>query len=232
MASILATQHNARLNGRGARNMPRGMVQQAFVRQPVSLRPAGNTVAMTVRSENPFEGGRNITVVTQASGGMAKPDPKMQSRSLRGMSGLGGWTTRPHSGGFRGLSGLGSLSDEAYDLFMQYDSDAPRMSRADYDADSGKRSYWESEVQKSKAQAAEDAKPFDWAKAGDIFSSTVKTGADIYSQVAKKDLPAGVTQYMPRASSGGSNTMLYVALGGVAVLGVLFFVLRKKSPAA
>ena len=62
--------------------LPTPQVSKAIVQQPVNLRPAGNTVAVTTLADNPFEGPKRVTVVTQASGGMAKPDRMMQSRRL------------------------------------------------------------------------------------------------------------------------------------------------------
>lgn len=71
--------------------LPTPVVSQAIVRQPVNLKPRGNTVEVTTLSDNPFEGKQTYTVYTQQSGGMAKPDPQQQSRSLRHgwMPGLG-----------------------------------------------------------------------------------------------------------------------------------------------
>jgi len=71
--------------------LPTPVVSQAIVRQPVNLKPRGNTVEVTTLSDNPFEGRQTYTVYTQQSGGMAKPDPQQQSRGLRHgwMPGLG-----------------------------------------------------------------------------------------------------------------------------------------------
>jgi hypothetical protein len=50
--------------------------------QPVDLKPMGNTVAVVASAQNPFTQGAAVTVVTQASGGMAKAPAFMQSRGL------------------------------------------------------------------------------------------------------------------------------------------------------
>ena len=71
--------------------LPTPVVQQAVVQQPINLKPMGNTVAVTTLADNPFEGGRSFTVVTQASGGMTRPDARQKSRSIMHamMPGLG-----------------------------------------------------------------------------------------------------------------------------------------------
>jgi hypothetical protein len=54
--------------------------------EEVGLRPRGNTVTVDVPSDNPFEdeelAGAPVTVVTQASGGVAKPQSNQRSRKL------------------------------------------------------------------------------------------------------------------------------------------------------
>src|SRR5690606_25558987 len=62
--------------------LPTPKVRQAVGVQPINLRPYGNTVAVTSLADNPFEGRHRMSAVTQASGGSAKPDPRMQSRRL------------------------------------------------------------------------------------------------------------------------------------------------------
>ncbi len=69
-------------NSRPVVRLPTPVVQQAVVQQPVNLKPYGNTVAVTTLADNPFEGNRRVSVVTQASGGMTKPDLRQQSRRL------------------------------------------------------------------------------------------------------------------------------------------------------
>ncbi len=65
-----------------ASRLPTPQVQKALVRQVVNLRPQGNTITVTTREQNPFSVSRPISVQTQLSGGMARPDPQMQSRAL------------------------------------------------------------------------------------------------------------------------------------------------------
>lgn len=71
-----------RLLGPKASRLPRTHVQKDAVLQTINLKPAGNTVAVTTLSDNPFEGGRAVSVRTQQSGGMAGPDDSQVSRSL------------------------------------------------------------------------------------------------------------------------------------------------------
>jgi hypothetical protein len=78
------------------RALPQPVVQSAIVRQKVDLKPAGNTIAITTASDNPFEGSRPVSVVTQASGGMSPAPRSMQSRRLvhTDMRGLGETATK------------------------------------------------------------------------------------------------------------------------------------------
>lgn len=71
-----------RLKGPPVTRMPRSHVTKATVLQTVSLKPMGNTVSVTTLAENPFAGGRAVSVRTQASGGMASPDSSQMSRRL------------------------------------------------------------------------------------------------------------------------------------------------------
>src|ERR1700679_1877262 len=51
--------------------------------QPVDVQPYGNTISVTCPSDNPFEDdAKPCVVVTQQSGGMAGPDPRMQSKRI------------------------------------------------------------------------------------------------------------------------------------------------------
>lgn len=76
--------HEADFTLTGPRNtrLPRPQVQKATVLQTVNLKPMGNTVSVTTLADNPFAGGRPVSVRTQASGGMARPDESQMSRRL------------------------------------------------------------------------------------------------------------------------------------------------------
>lgn len=235
--AILSTLQNQKIGARNARRLPAGRINKLVVQQPIDLRPYGNTVALTVPAEMPFLA-RAVTVATQASGGMAKPDPYMQSH------GLHGWKTRPVNG-FRGLGADPGtdLDLAAYNMFQQYDADAKKMDYSDYEADANKKSYWESQVSSVAKPAATSAAPapaassFDWKAAGDIFGNVVTSGASAYSQITKKPLPGAVTNIINQGTAAmapkKSNTTMYLVLGGVALLAIGgFFLLRKKSSAA
>jgi hypothetical protein len=71
-----------KLTGPPVSRLPRSHVQKATVLQTVNLKPMGNTVSVTTLADNPFAGGRPVSVRTQASGGMANPDPSQMSRRL------------------------------------------------------------------------------------------------------------------------------------------------------
>lgn len=212
-------------------------VVKTFVNQPVHLRPQGNTIALSVPAEMPFLT-RNLTVVTQASGGMAKPDARNTSKRIR-------W------GGQAGLGG--ELEDKAYSLFNQYDKDAASMDRSTFDANSAKRSYWEGEAKKSMPAQG----PSAWSKAGDIFATTANTGLNVFSQInaakiaasnaaaaqaqadiAKTASAAGwaratdVSQYGAGMAARKSITVPLLIIGGGALAVALFLFLRKKSAAA
>jgi len=81
-ASPVIHEASFRLLGPPASKLPRTHVQKDAVLQTINLKPAGNTVAVTTLSDNPFEGGRMVSVRTQQSGGMARPDQSQVSRTL------------------------------------------------------------------------------------------------------------------------------------------------------
>lgn len=64
------------------RRLPRPQVTAATVLQTVNLRPAGNTVTITTLADNPFDDSRPVSVRTQQSGGMARPEGSQVSSSL------------------------------------------------------------------------------------------------------------------------------------------------------
>jgi len=64
------------------RPLPVPAIRTIMTRQSVDFRPAGNTIAVTALADNPFEGVKTTTVVTQASGGMAQAPRSMQSSSF------------------------------------------------------------------------------------------------------------------------------------------------------
>lgn len=73
--------------------------------EAVDLQPGGSTIAVTVPSDNPFEDGLDIEIVTQDSGGMAGPDPRMRSRGVIARSKKTGGAVRHLNAGF--LPGMG-----------------------------------------------------------------------------------------------------------------------------
>ena len=83
------------------RALPTPVVQSAIVKQVVDLKPAGNTVAIQTIADNPFEGRKRVSVVTQASGGMSPAPVSMQSKRLvhQRMSGLGETATKEQAKG-------------------------------------------------------------------------------------------------------------------------------------
>jgi hypothetical protein len=223
--------------------MPTPKIQKAVVVQPVNLRPLGNTVSMTVPADNPFVGGRRVSIHTQVSGGMAQADPTQRSR-------------RAFVPGFSGLGG--EFEDKAYSAFNQLDPDAKNMDRATYDA-SPKRTYWEGEQRKWDAEASAKSSA-NLQKGLDIFQTTLKQGANIAAdfnetkQLALKaqiadankrqaEIEQGanqafwgratdVSQYASGMAAQKQWTIPLLVIGGGALAIALFLFLKKKRAAA
>lgn len=58
-------------------------VSNKYRREPIDLQPFGNTISVETTEDNPFTQAQDVEVVTQASGGMAGPDPRMRSRAVQ-----------------------------------------------------------------------------------------------------------------------------------------------------
>lgn len=69
--------------------------------QPIDIEPAGNTVNVSLEADNPFESTKDIEVYTQMSGGIADPDPEMQSHDIL-------TPVLPGAQGMFAVSGLGN----------------------------------------------------------------------------------------------------------------------------
>ncbi len=240
MDTPLRHLRNTAIDARRDQRMPRARVQTMLVRQPVSLKPMGNTVALTVPAEMPFVS-RNVTVQTQMSGGMAGPDPSMRSRRLKGL-----FIPKAPAGRniFYGLRGLGELARstymdrstaEAYAMGDQTGVDADVIAEAEA-IHGGQKLALDDPAPAAAAAPAAANSGFSWSKAGDIFSTVASAGTNVYSAIeAAKKKPGGVTNVANYgAAPAKSNTTMYMIIGGVAVVGLLaFLMLRKKSaPAA
>ncbi len=57
-------------------------VVNRYRNEEINLQPYGNTISIETESDNPFEDDQDVEVFTQASGGMAGPDPRQRSRGL------------------------------------------------------------------------------------------------------------------------------------------------------
>jgi hypothetical protein len=63
--------------------LPASIVDRSYRTEEVNLRPGGSTITVTAPSDNPFEtSDEDIEIVTQDSGGMAGPDPRMRSKRV------------------------------------------------------------------------------------------------------------------------------------------------------
>lgn len=227
------------------RTLPTPQVQKAVVMQPVNLKPMGNTISLTVPADNPFAGGRRVSIHTQVSGGMAQADPTQRSRRIESR--------------FLPMSGLGDLGgafeDRAYSAFNQLDPDAKNMNRAQYDA-STKRTYWEGEQRKWDDAAAAKSGA-NWNKVGDIFATTVGAASNVTSQIMQSKIAAAnaaaaqaqadiertraaagmsrltdFSQYGAGMAARKSITIPLLVIGGGALAVALFLFLRKKKAAA
>jgi hypothetical protein len=227
-----------------ARTLPRPQVQRTLVTQPVNLRPLGNTVSMTVPAEMPFLS-RNVTVVTQASGGMAKPDPRM--------------TTRPQ---FLPMNGLGAdvSADEITAWYRAYDAEGAAGKAITPE----KEVYWRGVISqdKDKKAAASSASTSAAINKGlDIFTTTLTAGANVASDMQKakiaaanaqalkaqteierirsqsfsQDLMSRFTDPAKAAEAMGQRkgiTIPLLIIGGGALAVALFLFLKKKNAAA
>jgi hypothetical protein len=225
------------------RTMPTPQVQKTMVMQPVNLRPLGNTVSMSVRAENPFTAGRPIRVVTQASGGMAKPDAAMKTQARFLPIGLGG------------LSGTPVSYDEVFNWYATIDPDG----KAGKPITPEKEAYWRSQAQ-ADADKKAAASAANWSKVGDIFTTTLTAGSNIASDMNKTKQLAlqaqiadankrqaeiqaassaaftgrllDVSQYGAGMAAQKKITIPLLIIGGGALAVALFLFLKKKRAAA
>lgn len=226
--------------------MPSPQVQKAVVVQPVNLRPLGNTVSMTVPQENPFAGGRRISIHTQVSGGMAQADPSQRSR-------------RSFIPGFSGL-GADPVSDDVVAYWYRTIDPDGKAGRA---ITPEKENYWRQQAQADadkKGVTASAQTSANWAKAGDIFATTLTQGANIATDFNKTKQLAlqaqiadsnkrqaeiqqaansaftgrllDVSQYGAGMAAQKKWTIPLLVIGGGALAVALFLFLKKKNAAA
>jgi hypothetical protein len=62
--------------------LPSAIRGHGYRSEAIDLQPGGATITVSVPSDNPYEMGDDVEVVTQMSGGMAGPDPKMRSKRV------------------------------------------------------------------------------------------------------------------------------------------------------
>jgi hypothetical protein len=62
--------------------LPSAIRGHGYRSEAIDLQPGGATITVTVPSDNPYEMGDDVEIVTQMSGGMAGPDPKMRSKRI------------------------------------------------------------------------------------------------------------------------------------------------------
>lgn len=195
------------LTFRRANALPIPQVQKAMVRQAINLRPAGNTVTVTTLADNPFESLAGVSVVTQASGGMARPDRTQQSKGL--------------------LCGLGATDAEIQAWATKYEPGVPLTPE--------KKAYWAAQIDSAAASSAANwnkvgqVAQIGLSKATDFMSmQTAKYQSDA-AKAAADAANAAASKYIPGYAPAKTNYIPWV-IGGVAVLGIAaFFFLRKKA---
>lgn len=203
-----------------ARRLPGAKVQQIMHRQAVDLKPEGNTVAIRTISDNPLEENRPVTVVTQASGGIASAPDAFQSRSLSHsfMPGIGSdtytTTVAKYGGGTvlagmgNGLNGLGEEEapngwDKAIDLIK---TAGQTYADIETSGDSAK-------IEAAKARAIEAQEQAKIAQAN--------------ADVEKSRLMAAMNA--TNASIGGFKFNVPLLVGGAALLGLALYMKSKKG---
>jgi hypothetical protein len=92
--------------------LPSAIRGHGYRQEAIDLQPGGATISVTVPSDNPYEMGDDVEIVTQMSGGMAGPDPKMRSKRV---AAKGVRRVRPaqriHAGFLPGMGADDDLSD-------------------------------------------------------------------------------------------------------------------------
>jgi len=225
------------------RTMATPQVQRTMVVQPVNLRPLGNTVSMSVPADNPFTGGRRVSITTQASGGMAHADPSQRTRSSFLPIGLGDLGAAPVVS-----------YDTVFNWYAQFDADG----KAGKPITPAKEAYWRQQAQADADKKA--ASGANWSKIGDIFTTTVGAASNIASDLNKnkqlelqrqiaeanarqaeiekaKDQAfwgraTDVSQYGAGMMARKEITIPLLIIGGGALAVALFLVLKKKRSAA
>jgi hypothetical protein len=219
-------------------------VQKNVVAQRVDLRPAGNTVAITVKDANPFSANAPLRIYTQASGGMAKPDAKQQSNS--GPKMFASYLDAPNY-----MDGLGASEADFNERMAAVDLDEASKIKSSAGARSNWQRYWSeltaTQQQRFAATHPETANAIA-ASYGKSLSSLVNLAqtneAKQLAQQGKgliKKAPTGSSPIpgldMPQmfdtsvpAKAGLPKWVLPVAIGAGALLLLGgFFLMKKKS---
>lgn len=183
------------------RVLPTPVVRSAVVNQVVDLKPAGNTIALTTTSDNPFESNRKISVVTQASGGMASAPASMRSHRLAHsfMPGLGETATGEAAVKQNAGSVFTDTLTAAGNAFTQYNqSQVAEQQRL---------------AQEAEARAAE------W-----------KARADIEQSKTQQIIAAGGRAFDATNVSVGGYKFNWALVGlGVVGVGVAIYLSKKKK---
>lgn len=222
----LQMQQDTRVGATASRALPTGRVQKLVVRQPVNLSPMGNTIALTAPSEMPFTSGRPVTVQTQVSGGISGPPKSMKSKGLRGkynatvvtnrnqgkqpFAGLGQYDEVPAYSGSAGLRGY--VQDGAQRLSGFGAATAPMPT---------KRAAPALRVPTIVQAGQHGLGDTNW---GSIFGTVASTAQQAANALTPKAAPVAAAPAAP-----ASNTTMYLVLGGLAVVGVGYYMMSKKG---
>jgi hypothetical protein len=187
----------------------RAHVSNKYRTEPIDLQPYGNTISVEAPSDNPFESNADVEVYTQASGGMAGPDPRVRSRGLltqrpRSTRHQGGKVKSyrvnmdaAHAGFMPGMNGLGDgpapapSGWDAFNALLKTGSDTTK-------------SVFEAKTAKSAAAAA------------DAHARAEASRADQQSALARM------------GSNAGQHPLLTYGLLAVAVAAVGYVIIKRK----
>jgi len=224
-------------------SLPKPVVVNRHRLQAVDFRPYGNTIGVEADSDNPFEQDRQIFITTQASGGMAGPDPVM--RSKRTMHKGTAVKARPHQAGHSPtyrtrqsaqrqgfMPGFGGFGDLGVNI-MTDDTDsggggaAPAVDTTDFAALTAAQ-----DVFPTAPAAAPTAAPAPAASGGpgyaDALKALIGAGAQTTTAVlAAKQKAAAVAPPKSPVAALGAQAKTYwpyiaAGVGAVVVLGLLF----------
>ncbi len=196
--------------------------------EAVDLQPYGNTISVETISDNPFEDAQDVEVFTQTNDGFGGPAPaSMRSKRIitrpEHVSPM--WAGRvaamkmrapahkAHAGFAPGMNGLGLGETPGGPITMAPSDQPSTLNQILAVAPAAIN---------ATGQAVNTAQQTQLAKA-----NTALTDAQARKAAADAANAALLKSSMDSKGGKSNNTMLYV-LGGAAILGALFFFMKRK----